>query len=152
MNTMRPKNLAAIRRLVLLALMAISVVCGSKNKEPPPGNPPGNQKYLTMSIWTDHGGNDLDNFKDLVDTAKAKGLNAISPAIAWWRIEPADDVFDFSWFDQRVDYVVQQGLKLNIRLFFNGYPDWIGPQFKMLEEDGTPAGPGGRSREPDRID
>lgn len=87
-----------------------------------PGPPLSAPRYLSLNIW----GWEVDNFqefKEIVDSVKEKGFNTISLSFAWRTVEPSPDKFDFEWVDERVDYIVQQGLNVVLRVSYANPPN-----------------------------
>ncbi|MHC4697862.1 MAG: beta-galactosidase [Planctomycetota bacterium] len=98
----------------------------------------GDTRYLTFNIWGwNANGTNLALFQELVDSAKLRGFNTISFSFPWLFIEPRENLFAFTWLDQRVDHIVQQGLDVQLRVTYSIPPDWIGDNYFMRKEDGS---------------
>ena len=91
-------------------------------------------RYLCLNIWVWESGAKLSDLMAVVDYAKKKGFNTISLAIPWGAVEAQPNKFSFEWLDDRVDYIVAQGLNVVLRVTYNLYPHWIGKKYFMKEE------------------
>src|SRR4028118_731225 len=62
--------------------------------------------------------------------AKAAGVSMIRWGIPWYRVEPEQGRFDWSWTDQVIPYIVDE-LKLEpiLDLMHYGTPDWLKRSF-----------------------
>ncbi|NJO81915.1 MAG: family 1 glycosylhydrolase [Blastochloris sp.] len=65
-----------------------------------------------------------------LDVARDLGARAIRWGIPWYRVEPQPGVFDWSWTDQVIPYIVEElGLELILDLMHYGTPSWLAGSF-----------------------
>lgn len=74
------------------------------------------ERYFIFRIWNFEI-QSLAAFKNTVDTVAADGFNAIKVHIPWHHVETTAGVYDYSAFDQLIDYIVREkGMKVAISL------------------------------------
>lgn len=74
------------------------------------------ERFFIFRIWN-FLERDIETFKKIVDTVVEDGFNAIKVHIPWYRVETVPGVYDYSVFDEMIDYVVKEkGLKVAISL------------------------------------
>ena len=74
------------------------------------------ERYFIFRIWN-FNERGLNTFKSIVDTAQQAGFTAIKIHIPWDRVEKTDGVYEYTAFDDMVDYVVaEKGMKVAISL------------------------------------
>jgi len=82
-------------------------------------------------------------FEGLIAFLKEHGYSGFATYIQWDRVEKQPGVFDWSHYDARLRYIVEQGLELELKIATKDRPRWvldIGP-FASLQHDGQPANP-----------
>lgn len=80
------------------------------------------EEYELMGHY-DHWRQDLALVRDL-------GLNAIRWGVPWYRVEPEKGVFDWSWTDQVIPYLVEElGITPIVDLMHYGCPYWLHREF-----------------------
>lgn len=71
-----------------------------------------------------------DSWRDDLRLAKATGVRMIRWGIPWYRVEPAEGQFDWSWTDQVIPYIVDElGLEPILDLMHYGTPLWLTRSF-----------------------
>lgn len=66
--------------------------------------------------------------------AQEVGLNALRWGVPWYRVEPQQGQFDWSWTDQVIPYMVQElGITPIIDLMHYGCPFWLTNEFTSPE-------------------
>lgn len=83
---------------------------------------------------------DLSLFRKFVDESKQKGMNSISVDVPW-TIEDARGGFDFAESDRRIDYAVEAGLSVFLRLnattLGGQSPKWLTDDMLQATKDGS---------------
>ncbi|MHC4593574.1 MAG: beta-galactosidase [Planctomycetota bacterium] len=120
---------------LIISLIIIFGTVGLANSTDPPDKP--FARYLSLNIWVWETGATLNDLITLVELAKKKGFNTISLAIPWSAIERSPNEFTFEWLDNRIDYIVEQGLSVVLRVTYTLYPHWIRKDHFMKKEDGS---------------
>lgn len=111
-------------------------------------NPEITERYFIYRIWNFEK-NSQAEFARIVDAAEAAGFNAIKVHMPWYLIEAKPGTYDYSGFDEMVDYVVNtKGMKAAIsidlsRKYADGY---FKENVSMLGADGKPSVGGSPSR------
>jgi beta-galactosidase len=76
------------------------------------------------------------------------GVNLVSLGIfSWSRLQPAEDGFDFGWFDLLLDLLDGAGVKVNLATATASPPPWLShrhPELLPMLADGVKLWPGGR--------
>jgi beta-glucosidase len=70
---------------------------------------------------TDH----YERWRTDIDLFAHLGLRAVRYGIPWHRINPAPDVWDFSWTDRALDHLLSLGIQPVVDLVHYGLPSWI---------------------------
>lgn len=71
-----------------------------------------------------------ENWREDLQLGRELGLNAIRWGIPWYRVEPKQGEFDWSWTDQVIPYLVQElGITPIIDLMHYGCPFWLHKEF-----------------------
>lgn len=71
-----------------------------------------------------------DHWREDLALARDLGAGAIRWGIPWYRVEPRPGLFDWSWTDQVIPYMVEElGLTLLLDLMHYGTPDWLAGSF-----------------------
>ena len=74
------------------------------------------------------------HWKEDLTVAKDLGIKAIRWGAPWYRLEPRQGVFDWSWTDQVIPHMVQDiGLTLVADLMHYGCPFWLTREFAHRE-------------------
>lgn len=69
-------------------------------------------------------------WKEDIDLIKESGFEMTRYGIPWYRVNPADGVFDWSWTDQVLDYLVNvNNISPIIDLMHYGTPLWLDNEF-----------------------
>ena len=80
--------------------------------------------------------------------AKKAGINILSIGIfSWSMLEPEEDVFDFSWLDEVMDMLAENGIKADLATPSGAKPAWMGknhPETLRVERNGVRNEFGGR--------
>lgn len=82
----------------------------------------GNRRLLDVFLQMQH----YQKWKADLDLAKEVGFNAIRYSVPWYKAEPKPGVYDWSWIDKPVEYLVEQ-LKIVpiMDLIHYGTPAWM---------------------------
>jgi beta-glucosidase/6-phospho-beta-glucosidase/beta-galactosidase len=71
-----------------------------------------------------------DHWREDLALGRRIGLNAIRWGIPWYRVEPQQGAFDWSWTDQVLPYLVEElGITPIIDLMHYGCPFWLQREF-----------------------
>lgn len=111
-------------------------------------NPEIGQRYFIYRIWNFEKNSQKD-FERVVDAAEAAGFNAIKVHMTWYLIEPKPGQYDYSGFDEMVDYVVnKKGMKaaISIDLTRRVADSYFKQDVSMCSADGKPSVGGSPSR------
>jgi beta-glucosidase len=82
----------------------------------------GQRRLLDVFLQMDH----YRHWKEDLDLLPAVGVNCIRYSVPWYRAEPRPGVFDWSWIDESVDYLVNQLHIIPIMdLIHYGTPAWM---------------------------
>ncbi|MBO6158136.1 MAG: beta-galactosidase [Firmicutes bacterium] len=80
--------------------------------------------------------------------AKEAGINVLSIGIfSWSMLEPEEDVYDFSWLDEVMDLLAENGMKANLATPSGARPVWMAkkhPEVLRIERNGVRNEFGGR--------
>jgi hypothetical protein len=83
---------------------------------------------------------DATAMRDFVDAWTSRGLNGCGLQIPWNRIEPEPEKYVWNWLDERLDIIVEAGLRVHLRLATQNHrPDWVDAEL-MRDENGRIAG------------
>src|ERR671933_2935802 len=67
-----------------------------------------------------------DHWREDLALVRDAGLGAVRWGVPWYRVEPEDGRFDWSWTDQVIPYVVEElGVTPIIDLIHYGCPHWM---------------------------
>ncbi len=82
----------------------------------------GNRRLLDVFLQMQH----YEKWKQDLDLAAEVGINAIRYSVPWYKAEPQPSVYDWSWIDKPVDYLVNQ-LKIIpvMDILHYGTPAWM---------------------------
>jgi beta-glucosidase len=82
----------------------------------------GNRRLLDVFLQMQH----YEKWKEDLDRAAAVGVKAIRYSVPWYKAEPRPGVYDWSWIEKPVDYLVNQ-LKIIpvMDLVHYGTPTWM---------------------------
>jgi len=64
----------------------------------------GNRRLLDVFLQMQH----YDRWRADLDLAKEIGFNAIRYSVPWYKSEPKPGVYDWSWIDKPIEYLVSQ--------------------------------------------
>lgn len=82
----------------------------------------GNRRLLDVFLQMQH----YERWKSDLDLAKDIGFNAIRYSVPWYKSEPKPGVYDWSWIDKPVEYLVNQlGIIPIMDLIHYGTPTWM---------------------------
>ncbi|HEY3839378.1 MAG TPA: family 1 glycosylhydrolase [Bryobacteraceae bacterium] len=82
----------------------------------------GQRRLLDVYLQMQH----YDHWKQDLDLLAATGVNAIRYSVPWYRAEPKPGVYDWSWIDKPVDYLVNKLKIIPIMdLMHYGTPTWM---------------------------
>ena len=82
----------------------------------------GNRRLLDVFLQMQH----YERWKSDLDFAKDIGFNAIRYSVPWYKSEPKPGVYDWSWIDKPVEYLVNQlGIIPIMDLIHYGTPTWM---------------------------
>jgi hypothetical protein len=83
----------------------------------------GNRRLLDVFLQMQH----YERWKEDLDLAAASGVNAIRYSVPWYKAEPKPGVYDWSWIDKPIDYLVHKLKIIPIMdLIHYGTPQWMG--------------------------
>ena len=93
----------------------------------------GRTRELANLVWAWSG-----EFEEAVRWSKERGCTAVRVHMPWYRLEPEEGCFDFSWADGRVGRVVEAGLSVMVTVDCGrGRPAWFsGDELFARTEDG----------------
>lgn len=75
-----------------------------------------------------------DNWREDLSLARQLGLQAIRWGVPWYRVEPEQGRFDWSWTDQVIPYLVEElGITPILDLMHYGCPFWLKREFASPE-------------------
>lgn len=75
-----------------------------------------------------------DNWREDLALARQLGLQAIRWGVPWYRVEPEQGRFDWSWTDQVIPYMVEElGITPILDLMHYGCPFWLKREFANPE-------------------
>jgi beta-glucosidase len=82
----------------------------------------GNRRLLDVFLQMQH----YDKWKQDLDLAAESGVNSIRYSVPWYKAEPKPGVYDWSWIDKPIDYMVNK-LKIVpvMDLIHYGTPAWM---------------------------
>jgi beta-glucosidase len=66
-----------------------------------------------------------ERWRDDIDLAAAVGFDAIRYGIPWYRVEPEDGRFDWSFTDEVIPYIAECGMRPIVDLVHFGTPLWL---------------------------
>ena len=82
----------------------------------------GNRRLLDVFLQMQH----YDKWKEDLDLVKEVGFNTIRYSVPWYKAEPKPGVYDWSWIDKPVEYLVDKLKILPIMdLIHYGTPAWM---------------------------
>lgn len=97
-------------------------------------------RYYVNSVYNPWGWyNDIGVFGAFVDASKARGCNAMSTDVSW-ATEREDGTYDFTLFDQQVNYVISKGMSVFVRVNCStiiNLPYWFTDDMLMCLPDGS---------------
>jgi beta-glucosidase/6-phospho-beta-glucosidase/beta-galactosidase len=70
-----------------------------------------------------------DNWREDLDLAASTGAEMIRYGIPWYRVNPAPDVWDWSWTDRVLEHLLSLGLTPIVDLMHYGCPLWLEHEF-----------------------
>jgi beta-glucosidase len=71
-----------------------------------------------------------DHWREDLALGRELGLNAIRWGVPWYRVEPQQGTFDWSWTDQVIPYLVEElGITPIVDLMHYGCPFWLRREF-----------------------
>jgi beta-glucosidase len=70
-----------------------------------------------------------ERWRNDIDLAAAVGFDAIRYGIPWYRVEPEDGRFDWSFTDEVIPYIAQRGMRPIVDLVHYGTPLWLRSAF-----------------------
>jgi beta-glucosidase len=71
-----------------------------------------------------------DQWREDLALARESGAQMVRWGIPWYRVEPQQGVWGWSWTDQVIPYIVEElGLELILDLVHYGTPDWLSGSF-----------------------
>ena len=83
------------------------------------------QRLLMPNAWASWVP-DTAAMRDFVDAWTSRGVNGCGLQIPWDAIEPEEGRFDWTWLDERLDVVVDAGLRVHLRLATQNHrPGWV---------------------------
>jgi hypothetical protein len=95
------------------------------------------EKRLFMSLAWAQQLPDAKAAADYAAACKERGLNGCGMQIIWSTIEPEEGKFTWEWLDERLDALVNAGLRVHLRLaIYRQLPEWLKPVF-MCGSDGA---------------
>lgn len=78
------------------------------------------------------------------------GVTCVSLGIfSWSRLQPAEDTFDFEWFDRVIDLLHDAGIGVNLATATASIPPWMSakyPEVLAVDENGATYWPGSRQQ------
>lgn len=117
-----------------LAILAISSCALARGYQPP------ERRYYISTVfswWPTY--TDMTLFRKFVDESKRKGANSIGLDIPW-SVEQSDGRYDFTEPDKRIDYAVNQGMSVFLRINTTTTPDskpeWMTDSMLQCTPDG----------------
>ncbi len=82
----------------------------------------GNRRLLDVYLQMQH----YDKWKEDLDLLPATGVNCIRYSLPWYKAEPQPGVYDWSWIDKPVEYLVNKLKIIPIMdLIHYGTPTWM---------------------------
>jgi beta-glucosidase/6-phospho-beta-glucosidase/beta-galactosidase len=82
----------------------------------------GNRRLLDVFLQMQH----YDKWKADLDLTAESGVNAIRYSVPWYKAEPKPGVYDWSWIDKPIDYLVNKKKIIPIMdLIHYGTPAWM---------------------------
>ena len=82
----------------------------------------GNRRLLDVFLQMQH----YDKWKQDLDLLPATGVNCIRYSVPWYKAEPKPGVYDWSWIDEPVEYLVSKLKIIPIMdLLHYGTPTWM---------------------------
>jgi len=82
----------------------------------------GQRRLLDVFLQMGH----YDRWKEDLDLAAATGVNCIRYSVPWYKAEPQPGVYDWSWIDKPVEYLVNKLKIIPIMdLIHYGTPSWM---------------------------
>jgi beta-glucosidase len=82
----------------------------------------GNRRLLDVYLQMQH----YEKWKEDLDLLPATGVNAIRYSVPWYKAEPKPGVYDWSWIDKPVEYLVNKLKIIPIMdLIHYGTPTWM---------------------------
>lgn len=116
---MKFKKITCLILASLLLLTGLSACTDEQEKGPEIVQREIGERYFIFRIWNFYK-NTQESFQALVDGAAATGFNAIKIHIPWESVEKTAGSYDYSGYDEMVDYVVnQKKLKVAISIDFS---------------------------------
>lgn len=82
-----------------------------------------------------------DQFRQLIGFLKDHGYSGFVTYIQWNKVEKQQGVYDWSHYDSRLKYVVDQGLELELKIATKDRPDWLKEPWVARIPDGRYAHP-----------
>ena len=72
-------------------------------------------------------------WKQDMEYAKKADINTLSVGIfSWSHLEPEDGVYDFSWMDEVLDMLAENGIKAILSTPSGGYPPWLAEKYPSV--------------------
>lgn len=97
------------------------------------GGPAAEPLQYAFTIWDwDPSYREMSRFRKQVDAICGHGFTLLELGAGWKECEPEEGRFDFSTVDERVDYAVQKGLAIRLRVNMVSRPDWFTPELYQL--------------------
>jgi beta-glucosidase len=82
----------------------------------------GQRRLLDVFLQMDH----YDRWQEDLDLAAATGVNAIRYSVPWYKAEPKPGIYDWSWIDKPIEYLVRKLKIIPIMdIIHYGTPAWM---------------------------